>query len=310
MYSKFKGSALLTALFIMSLIAIIATSVSIKIKNNISRTSLVIKADKLQLASDIVKYWAMDHLSQKNLIYEENIHGGIVKKFPSAQKNIYQGVNLSGEIYDLQAFVNLNNVQDETYLPVIVRLFKNVNLESKKQTMALFNGLFHWTNVYQPDRGFDEYLQYYAKQSPPYAPSFQPLVSLSELKLIKGFTNKIINIIERYVTTLPPPTAINVLSAPKLVIKSLSSQMTDQDVQELLELRSNHSFNQTFEIMQLLRQKGVAHEVITFKSKYYLVKSTAQIEDSVVVNYTLLKREVVKNKKVNLKIIRESINAF
>ena len=54
-----RGSALLTALFIMTLVAIVATAMSTKLQVDIYRTRLTLTHDKLYLASQGVAVWAL-----------------------------------------------------------------------------------------------------------------------------------------------------------------------------------------------------------------------------------------------------------
>ena len=55
-----KGSALISALFLMTLIAIVATAMSSRLQFDIYRTRLVIASDKLYLSSQYVMFWALD----------------------------------------------------------------------------------------------------------------------------------------------------------------------------------------------------------------------------------------------------------
>ena len=64
-----NGSALLSALFIMTLIAIAATAMSTRLQLDIYQTRMTINSDKLYLASDVVKFWAMEQLKQKSIFF-------------------------------------------------------------------------------------------------------------------------------------------------------------------------------------------------------------------------------------------------
>ena len=62
-----RGSALISALFIMTLVAIAATAMSTRLQLDIYRTRLTISSDKLFLASQAVTFWAMHTLSNESL---------------------------------------------------------------------------------------------------------------------------------------------------------------------------------------------------------------------------------------------------
>src|SRR5438128_155496 len=59
---KRNGSALLSALFLMTLIAIAATAMSTRLQLDIYRTRLSFHSAQLNLASEVVGFWAMDRL--------------------------------------------------------------------------------------------------------------------------------------------------------------------------------------------------------------------------------------------------------
>ena len=65
-----RGSALLSALFIMTLVAICATAMSMRLQLDIYRTRLTLDSDKLYLASQAVTFWAMDILSEQNILFK------------------------------------------------------------------------------------------------------------------------------------------------------------------------------------------------------------------------------------------------
>lgn len=110
---KTKGSALLTALFIMTLVAIVATAMSMRLQQDIYRTRLVITQDKLYLASQAVTFWALNELLDKNNRFTKTNPLGMVAQYPKNMESIYNQVQLSGGLFDLQARFNLNNLVEK-----------------------------------------------------------------------------------------------------------------------------------------------------------------------------------------------------
>lgn len=66
--SKQTGSALISALFIMTMVAIAATAMSSRLQLDINRVRLGILSDKLYLASQAVSFWSLNQLSMKKTI--------------------------------------------------------------------------------------------------------------------------------------------------------------------------------------------------------------------------------------------------
>ncbi len=98
------GSALLTSLFMMALVAIAATAIATRVQLDIYRARLTIQRDQLILAIQGVTFWAMDWFKDDRFSVHEK-----QETLPKALQNIYPPIKLKGEIYDLQARFNLNN---------------------------------------------------------------------------------------------------------------------------------------------------------------------------------------------------------
>ena len=84
-----RGSALISALFIMTLVAIAATAMSTRLQMDIYRTRLSVNSDKLYLASQAVTGWALAQLSTRNRQGQSTL-------FPKKLKFIYPGVITEG----------------------------------------------------------------------------------------------------------------------------------------------------------------------------------------------------------------------
>ena len=85
--NKETGSALITALFIMTLITIAATAMTMRLQLDIYRTRLTLTTDKLNYASQFVIFWAMGELSNnKNRYFTADLNGKVAE-FPKALGN-------------------------------------------------------------------------------------------------------------------------------------------------------------------------------------------------------------------------------
>jgi general secretion pathway protein K len=123
LYKKCQGGALLTALFIMTLIAIVATAMSARLQLDIYRTGASITYDKLYLASQTVTFWALSQLQEKTLPGPKgNNSQGLLKEYPSDKSLIDNQIQVSGSLYDLQTRFNLNNLVDKKFMPMMARL--------------------------------------------------------------------------------------------------------------------------------------------------------------------------------------------
>ena len=199
-----NGSALLSALFIMTLVAIAATAMTLRMHLDIYRTSLTINSDKRYLASQAVIFWAMDKLAEKKYDFFKLYPQGQVADFPTSLQNIYPNLTINGKLFDLQAKFNLNNLADKTYVAKFDALLDQVFAKkSPQEREALISAILYWISPYDLDKGFDEEMKYYLKLSPPYYPARQPFKSLSELRLIKGVDAAVYHRLSPFLTALP-----------------------------------------------------------------------------------------------------------
>jgi general secretion pathway protein K len=308
---KIRGGALLTALFIMTLIAIVATAMSARLQLDIYRTRLIISQDKLLLATQAVTFWAMEQLEDKNNHFTQSNKQGMVSRFPKDMEYLGAPIQISGELYDLQALFNLNNLIEKKMLSVFINLLSHTvpqinNTERLNVTLAIQD----WLKPYDLAQGKDEYTSYYLAQNPPYYPSHQLMSSATELRLIKNLNSSAYQAIIPYVIALPETTAININSAPKKVLMSLGNGLSDQQADELIKARGEKGIKNLQEINELTKKINLPTEQITIDSQYFLNVAHASQDEFKVTIYTVMKRSLDKQGKVTVSIISESINSF
>lgn len=308
---KHLGGALLTALFIMSLVAIVATAMSSKVQVDIYRTRQILEHDKLYLASQAVAFWAMSELNNVKNQFTKNMGEGMVSKYPPALKNIYPSVTVNGGLYDLQARFNLNNLLDKKAIFGFINFMSAVTPQIKApEKRELFLAINNWISPYNLADGEDIYLSYYLQQKPPYHPNHQLMSSSSELRLIKGVSAGMYLALQPYITALPESTAININTASKPVLMALNISMNKEKVKELIKARGKKGIKKIEKINELLKSLDITPNQITLESHYFLSVAHASSENFNFTVYTLLKRNFDKKGQLSVSILRESFNVF
>ncbi|KTC79779.1 type II secretion system minor pseudopilin GspK [Legionella cherrii] len=308
---RIKGSALLTALFIMTLVAIVATAMSTKVQLDIYRTRLIITHDRLYLASQAVTFWGLGQLADKKNKLIKATPQGIVSLYPANMENIYSNVAVKGALYDLQAQYNINNLGNRKSMLGFINLIGTAipqNSESEKVKLAL--AINDWLSAYDLARGKDNYLSYYVNQKPPYYPSHQLMSSKSELRLIKDVSAPLYLSLEPLVTALPEATPININTAPMKVLKSLSSGMKEDQLNELIKIRKESGIKDLEKISELLKKLDIATDQITLESSYFLGVAYATSDNLNLTVFTLFKRTKDKNEKISVNVLRQSFNVY
>lgn len=306
-----KGGALLTALFIMTLVAIVATAMSTRLQVDIYKTRLSIINDRLYLASQFITFWTLSELNNKNKQFNQPNEFGMVAVLPRQLQTVYKQVQLRGSIYDLEGRYNLNNVVDKFAIQAFTNLQKQAmgnttDIASKNLALAVND----WISVYDLNKGKDAYMAYYLKQKPPYYPSHLNMQSHSELRLVKDVSAQQYLALEPYIIALPEPTMININTASVPVLYTLGNGLNEAQVNELIAARGDKGINNVEKIAPLLKKLNIPIENIVIKSRYFLSVAEVRSEEFNLTVYTVYKRVIDQNKNIHTSIVRESINQF
>ena len=311
MFNTARGSALLSALFLMTLVAIAATAMSTRLQLDIYRTRLSIESDKVNLASQAVAFWAMDSLVNPKTQLTPLDEAGRVLNYPKLLKTIYPAISLDGQLYDLQARFNLNNMTDVLYQSVFLSLLKNNVKDAELNTLKYIRAAtVNWVSVYRPSAGFDEWMTYYSQQKPPYLPAWQPMQSVSEFRMVAGVTAKIYQSVVSLITALPTQTAINLNTASKKVLMALGDGLSEQQVEELLQMRQEKGLLMPSDIEIMIKKFNIPAKQISVESDYYLSVATATSTDLTIKHYTVLHRTKDRQGRLSVSILSETLNAY
>ena len=310
MYKKVRGSALITALFIVTIISIIVTSMLTKLRIDIHHANITINNDKLYLASQAVTYWAIEQVKQEKSMFKALDNQGKVLVFPSKLSKIYPDVTTHGAVYDLQARFNLNNLSDETYKPIFYQLINEIDSNIKKQKrLNIVEATTNWINSSNPNQvRHDEWLDKYLKLNPPYLPAYQKMQSVSEFRAVYGIDDKIYNSLQPYIIALPELSAINVNTASEYLLNSLSMEPQQKTINEILNIRKNKVIKNISQIAPLLNAAKISQNKLSVTSNYYLVVGHTSMQDMTLISYTTIKTIENKDKSIRVDIIQKSFN--
>lgn len=309
--NKNQGSALITALFIMTLVAIAATAMSSRMQLEIFRTRSAILSDEVFLARNVVSFWAMGVLSAKTKDFANKIGRGRILELPKEAQHLVPGLVIQGSLYDLQARFNLNNLLEKNYYFIFLKLLQKTLKDSTPETQKeLAFALRHWISPYVPGRGQDELFAYYAQQKPPYYPTQQEMQSPSEVRLVKGLSAKIYLTMINFIATLPEITPINLNFAPKKLLLSLGNGLTENEVNEIIEARGERGFIKKEELSKLIDKLHISPETVTLESQYFMSIARIIGQDDELLDFVVFKRQLDKNGTVILSLISESLNTI
>jgi general secretion pathway protein K len=306
-----RGSALLSALFLMTLVAIAATAMSTHLQLDIYRMRLSIQNDTIMLASQIVEFWAMDALTNPKTQLKLLDEKGRVLDYPTALKTIYPEMQIEGHLYDMQSRFNINNLQENAYQSLFFQLLKTNAIGVESKTLrTILDATVNWVNPYKMDGKQAAWAAQYNKEKPPYLPANQSMQSVSEFRLVAGVTAPLYLQMLPAITALPTITSINLNTVSRKVLKALGTGLTDSDVDEFIELRNSKGTFQQNDLPAILAKLNISSKGITTVSEYFLSVANVKSKDLNVKRYALLRRMVSRTGEVSMHIIRVTLNDF
>lgn len=298
-----RGTAIIVALFVTALVAAAAIAMIDHLAVDTRRTELILNTNQAELYAVGSIDWAMEQLIND---FKQKQSSMVVDHTPiiSAVDQI-NGAKISGIIYDAQGKVNINDLTDSQFQTLFIRL---IQLAAPKvsPTMAqdMTKGIVDWITPGINNSKFDAY---YAKLNPPYRSPHRPMVSISELRLIKGMTPELYRSLEPFVTALPDKTKININSAPILVIMSFAPNI------KLDTAKAFDAFRRQSPLVNLdmlgnfsdIKSSPIGQANLTVTSDFFLVKTNVTIGDQQITLYTLMTR-LLKNSQPVMNIVWQS----
>lgn len=295
-----RGSALLSALFIMTLVAIATTTLTLQLKNSLDETRLLFKTSQFQRESILVRYWAMDFLSQK----KNKDFGHTPNQTTHTEKKILfpslSNLHFSVEIIDLNARFNLNNLKYPTGKTTLYRLIKHLLEDgADKKSYPLISALANWINEYQPGQ----------TQHNTTFIAHLPMVSLSELSLIPNIESADLQVLMPYLTALPGKTCINLNTASEdLLMAMTQGPEAVQYMEELMEARGEQGVDSVADVRQILRKLSIEENDVSTESEYFLSVGHIKSDTQARVLYSILQRIKNNNGTYMVHLIHETWN--
>lgn len=287
-----QGAAIIVALFLTALVAAMAVAMIARFHSDTRRTELLLNSTQSYFDAQGALTWARDLLITN---WKTQQAGRLIDKTPINSVNHEYNAVINNTIEDAQGFFNVNNLSDKEDQKHFVRLIQMVSPNTETAAaQAIVQGIVDWISPGIKGSPFD---RFYASQNPPYLAPHRPMVSISELLLVKGMTPALYNLLAPHIIALPESTAININNTTVPVLMSLSDKMTLDSAKTLVATTAKMPFAtlQQFTNSPIVKNNPVPSGKITVTSSYFLVKSEITIGQQHLLLYTLMQR-VTKEK--------------
>jgi len=196
--------------------------------------------------------------------------------------------------FNLQELINQYGQEDARRKVMLERMFRVLSIDT-----SIIGGIVDWQDKDKyPSSGGAE-IQFYQGFSPPYNPPDQPLITVGDILLVKGFDRKLYFLppssrsltasdellsLDQYVTVFGDG-LININTAPLPVLVSLSQDINEDIAMDIIKYREENPFHSVEEIKQVGNISDVLFDeinsLVTVKSNIFRIRATGMVGEVV-----------------------------
>lgn len=306
-YAQQQGVAIITALLIMAVVATISISLATHLQLDVRRTGNILANEQALMfvsgAEEFAKYGL-------RLDREDNSTDHYDEAWAQPQTFPFEGGTLNGQLSDLQACFNINSlVLNGTVNPVARDRLQRLLIISGLNP-GLVDAVIDWNDsnadTSLPDGAEDGY---YMNLPAPYRTANQTMQSVSELRLVRGFDDpEVYDVIAPALCAFGLSAAININTAPDLVLRSLAQNMTPALAATIITERTNKPYDSVADMIT----RNDLSKIITDTSQlsvatdYFLLSTEVVFGQSSVQAYSILSRDPAGSTRV----LMHSIGAY
>jgi general secretion pathway protein K len=340
-----RGVALIVALLVVSLATVLAVSLVNHLYYDIRRTENILRLDQALLYNSNAVEFAMIMLkldreakNEYDSVQDLQLFNDQAAMFP------VDGGSVSAYLTDLQSCFNINNLSKSNPQLTTARtqyqtLLSNAGIDNVLR-ITLTDSLIDWLDVDDITEPQGAEFDYYIGLQKPYRTANALMTSPSELRLVKGYTDKVIRQIADVTCVLPKVnTTININTASAIMLESIKDLkgLSDQIIQyrggmvEKTSNQTNNSANNSLNVngdaappvdegtpfeklddfkkyvKETLKVKTFDSKGIQTYSEYFLLQSNAQLGAG---NVKLLSMIYRDQSNAQTKIIRQTSGAL
>lgn len=297
-----RGSALLSAMFIMTLVAIATMTLTLELRYHIAETDLVFSASERLNAATVARLTASEALlNDKYKTFGRELNAKPIK-LKAFQMNALPNITLSLEIQDLSQKFNINEMYQPPFKTAFYLLTKHLAEDgSGKSSFALTQEVANWVTESRAR----------ASQHDNQVIAHTPLVSMSELSFIKKLSPETLALLKPYVTLLPKGAQLNINTISEDILMSFAQgDEATKAVDNIVNMREEKPIESLDAIQSEIKKLNIKTHMLTTESQYFLAISTLSTKNQTLTLYSLLER--VKNNKDNtyeVRLIQETWHA-
>ena len=276
-YKSQSGVALITALLVVAIVTVIATGMATRQQLDIRRSGNVLERDQAYLLALGVESWGRSILVQDR---RDNNVDNLSEVWATVLPPIsVEGGHVAGHIEDMQGRFNINNlVKDGKPSPIDVQRFERL-LKGLELNPNLSQAVIDWIDSdSETTSGNGAEDGEYMGHNPPYRTANNIINSVSELRLVNGFTKEAVTRLEPFISALPAYTPININTARPEILMALADDSTKADADAMIEDRGKKGYTeiQQFITSPTIKSRNIPADGLGVSSDYFTVDAASR----------------------------------
>ena len=289
-----RGVALLTAMLIVSLVAIIGAGMLSQMNLALHRSGNIWQSEQAWWYAVGIENWLGKLLRQEA---ENSDIDSLDERWAEPVDYLpLDGGALQGRVIDLQGRFNLNNLKGNNVDAAQAQFQRLIELAGDSDQITARTVAASTRDWIDPDinpslpNGAED--DYYLGLNPPYRAGNTLMASTSELRLVKGMTPGLYAALAPYISALPKTTTINVNTAPAPVLATLAPDLPPDTGQALLKSRAEQPWKtvRAFRQDPALAGYDIDESGLSVTTHYFLATGQISVDRAQVQFFSVLER--------------------
>lgn len=291
-FTRQRGVAIITALLIVAIAATVSVTISTRLQLDVRRTGNMIAGDQAYLYTLAAESWSQRILKQDREESEvDHLGENWAIELPPLPVD---GGHIQGRLTDLQSCFNLNNLlptsaNSELTRGRLERLLASLNID-QGNVQSIIDWIDDDLQTTIPDGAEDVF---YLNLERPYRTANTPMLSVSELRLIKGFEEtEVYDALLPHVCAFGVSTPININTASIEVLRSLANGLSESDAEKIIEQRTETPFKSINEFTNFndLKKTITSTEGLSVDTEYFMLTTESTIGPVSVTMHSIIQR--------------------
>ena len=295
---KFKGAALIMALFVTAIIASVSAGLFSMVSTNLENEKNMIGEQQAILTTLSLESFTKKYLNNKEnrnniVLAANNFSQKSPINLPLERGNLEANIVDMGQCFNLNSLISISSTGEETANQENLEFFKNLmkSLFIQDQKIEEISpAVIDWLDKdFFPDSYLGVEDDYYRNEKPSRLTSNQFFFDITELRDVKGMTEEIFQKLKPYICAFNSvETKININSLnpfyPNILVALSSNTLSDLEARNILNSKPLGGYSSVSDFLNQQEIKTAfsskfSKSNLTLETKYFILNTNIKIDD-------------------------------